>query len=431
MASPPEDHVDLYKFTGTGAKLAIDVDDHSGRIGENFVIGLYTSIPDSTGVSSLTLVAYDGLDAPATPKPPSEANDNAPYLEYTAFKGTVYYLLVGTAPVSNLEQKIGTSATGQVPFFNRAVPAAYTLIIQANPGASDPGSTIGDAVPFGPFGGRTTFGNLETGTDVDMYEIFVASRESVSFELKTPTRARAVLRLFDPSGHQLFANATGRGPDNRKGVGASGYFEYNFPASGGPFFVGVSTVANAGYDPKTESGRKLGIPTTYALRITDLDAIHNPMSTIKDPDLPTAARAAEKNGYFGALDRSTDVDMFRIQAQKGNRVGFTINAGLVAPPSDEFSVLTLVRVFDAKGHELARSRQVEPNQIQDKSYLAYTFPSSGTFYFGVSWFTNVAYNPITGTGRRGFPWKVVGKKLVPYDPTMFAGSYHLKIDRLR
>ena len=90
-----------------------------------------------------------------------------------------------------------------------------------------------------------------------------------------------------------------------------------------------------------------------------------------------------------------------------NMVGFDVSAGLVVdfdidtPLNGPGGLGAYIRLFDVQGVQLDFNNDgVAPgeNRLGFDSYLRYTFPTSGTYYLGVSNFNNVQYNPITGDG---------------------------------
>ena len=95
----------------------------------------------------------------------------------------------------------------------------------------------------------------------------------------------------------------------------------------------------------------------------------------------------------GAIDSPTDVDIYSITVQAGQRISFDIDQ--TSAGFDSY-----IRLFDSTGAELAANNDGrgpgETNSLN--SYLEYTFFTSGTYYLGVSGFGNANYNPITGTG---------------------------------
>lgn len=97
------------------------------------------------------------------------------------------------------------------------------------------------------------------------------------------------------------------------------------------------------------------------------------------------------------ITRDIDVDIIGFTVVSGQIVDFNINTPLNGPGG----LGSYVRLFAASGQELASNDDgyaPGENNLGFDSYLRYTFQSSGTYYIGVSNFTNVRYNPVTGSG---------------------------------
>ena len=94
----------------------------------------------------------------------------------------------------------------------------------------------------------------------------------------------------------------------------------------------------------------------------------------------------------GIIDSPTDVDLYAFDVAAGQRISFDIDQ---APAFDSF-----LRLFDSVGRELAASDdKAGPGELSSlNSYLEYSFTNSGTFYLGVSGFSNTNYDAVTGAG---------------------------------
>ncbi|HEV7301043.1 MAG TPA: DVUA0089 family protein [Tepidisphaeraceae bacterium] len=128
--------------------------------------------------------------------------------------------------------------------------------------------------------------------------------------------------------------------------------------------------------------RYQGEPTTPAIVDTN-----DTLSTATGAPLNTT-----KTNQNIAAD-GTDVDLYRVTVQQGQRVGFDVDTN--GSPLDSY-----MRLFDSTGRQIAANDDgIAPGeQIHRSPYLAYTFPAAGTYYVAVSGKDNRAYNPITGTG---------------------------------
>jgi hypothetical protein len=88
-----------------------------------------------------------------------------------------------------------------------------------------------------------------------------------------------------------------------------------------------------------------------------------------------------------------DVDMFSFSVSAGQSVGFDIDR-----PSG--SLNSWIRLFDASGTQLAYNDDgAAPGESSSlESYLEYAFTSAGTYYLGVSGYSNSSYDAVTGGG---------------------------------
>ncbi len=116
----------------------------------------------------------------------------------------------------------------------------------------------------------------------------------------------------------------------------------------------------------------------------------------------------------------TEVDIVRFTVVSGQSVDFNINTPFNGPGG----LGSYLRLFASSGQELASNNDgAAPgeNVIGFDAYMRYTFPTSGTYYVGVSNYTNIQYNPITGNGDiAGGPYSTGAYTLIvnalPVDP---------------
>ncbi|MEM7315716.1 MAG: S8 family serine peptidase, partial [Planctomycetota bacterium] len=131
----------------------------------------------------------------------------------------------------------------------------YELTLFDNPG--DPGDLDDQlseanvaAVGFG------FDGTISEATDVDMYVFNAIEGETLGIDLDIATGLDSVLRLFDVAGNQLNINDNASGPLPEFSNDES-YIEHTF-ADTGPYYIGVSSSSNIGYDPVTGDGDVAG-----------------------------------------------------------------------------------------------------------------------------------------------------------------------------
>ncbi|MFO1003588.1 MAG: pre-peptidase C-terminal domain-containing protein [Planctomycetaceae bacterium] len=97
----------------------------------------------------------------------------------------------------------------------------------------------------------------------------------------------------------------------------------------------------------------------------------------------------------GAIDKSTDVDMFKINVVAGEQLTFDVDS------TNAFD--SVIRLFDSQGKQIAINDDgAAPGESTSlQSFIDYTFATGGTFYVGVSGYGNSQYNAATGHGDAG------------------------------
>ena len=127
---------------------------------------------------------------------------------------------------------------------------------------------------------------------------------------------------------------------------------------------------------------------------TDSDEPGDPLTDPNDQisEAPSI-RVGDSNRQV--LSDDMDVDMFEIEVDGGDIIGFDIDNVL-----GNRSLDTLLRLFDAAGNELADSDDdAAPGEADTlEAYIEFEFPASGLFYVGVSGIPNEDYDPVTGAG---------------------------------
>ncbi|QDT09713.1 right-handed parallel beta-helix repeat-containing protein [Planctomycetes bacterium K23_9] len=93
------------------------------------------------------------------------------------------------------------------------------------------------------------------------------------------------------------------------------------------------------------------------------------------------------------IDNPLDVDMWSVDLLAGQTIGIDID-------SIDY-VDAAIRVFDGAGNELAeddasRGPGLEYGDLE--AFLTFEAPSTATYYVGVSSFSNISYDPVTGSG---------------------------------
>jgi len=96
-----------------------------------------------------------------------------------------------------------------------------------------------------------------------------------------------------------------------------------------------------------------------------------------------------------AITPDTDVNIYSFTVTTGQVVDFNINT----PQNGPGGLGSYLRLFDSQGQQLAFNDDAAApgeNVVGFDAYLRFTFTNSGTFFIGVSNFTNNAYDPIAG-----------------------------------
>jgi pimeloyl-ACP methyl ester carboxylesterase len=171
------------------------------------------------------------------------------------------------------------------------------------------------------------------------------------------------------------------------------------PPLNADFFVNVQDYEIGPLSVGTHSLRIITDSTGTIPESNESDNEFTKTITVLDDDLNDQLSGALALGALnqtltmpGGIDAPTDVDMFSFTVVGDQRVSFDV---------DQTSGLdSYIRLFDASGVELAANDDTGgPGETTGvDSYLEYTFTGGGTFYVGVSGFTNTNYNPLTGAG---------------------------------
>ena len=286
---------------------------------------------------------------------------------------------------------------------SRAIDGGLLTVV-----AVDPDDTIAEAAAGGPRAYDGAVAGFIDASDVDIYEFTAAAGERLAFDIDTDgTGIDSYLRLFDAAGNQLDARDDGFDPEPPGTYIYDTYFEHTFAAAG-VYYIGVSDLALTGYDPLT-GGRGGGTSTRtgpYELTIHDLDDEASEAATLVI-DEPASA----------GVGSSGDVDMYAFSVPAAGWYGFDVD-------TDGFD--SALRLFDAAGAELAEN-DIGYGPFEDfnvESFINYEFPAAGTYYLGVSSYSNISYDANTGDGDVG------GSGTGAYTLEAFASSAAPAIDRL-
>ena len=265
---------------------------------------------------------------------------------------------------------------------------------------ADLDDSLDEAVSLGTIttSARTVDGRIDPDTDVDMYRFTAAAGQVVDFDIDTPTNGPgelgSFLRIFDSTGRQLAFNNDAAAPGEND-VGFDAYVRHTFTAAG-TYFVGVSNLNNASYDPVTgdeDTTGGLDAIGDYRLILKGLpDDIDDAL--IEATSLGDATNVPET--VNGTIDPDIDVDLFSFRASAGEVVDFDIDTAVNGPGG----LGSFLRLFDSQGRQLASNDDAAApgeGRIGFDAYLRHTFTAAGTYYVGVSNWNNRAYDPVTGS----------------------------------
>ena len=285
----------------------------------------------------------------------------------------------------------GYVQTGPATGFHTASPTLTTPnVVGLNFGNQllDLDDQIAEAIATG--GANTTSsGTISHPYDVDLFAVTTNyPGQVIAFDIDRPAGTLdSILRVFNGAGTQLAINDDG--PNPNEGPSTESYLEFAF-ATQGTYYIGVSNFNNNGYSVVTGFGDTAGSTTgPYNLVMTDVTP---------DPDdqIGEAVPVAIGSSTATDIDVPTDTDMYSVNVAAGERVQFdidTFGSGLDS----------VLRLFDGLGNELSvnddgfNSGGFPEGSLVD-SFIDFTFATAGTYYVGVSGFSNFGYDPLAGTG---------------------------------
>ncbi|HEX8911121.1 MAG TPA: NF038122 family metalloprotease [Humisphaera sp.] len=242
-------------LTGLSVGWATDADLYAihGKKGEWFTIDV-----DGSGSfdSYLRVLTADGVQLAANDNAaaPGETLGKSSYLKFTLPRDGTFF--VGVSGKGNAAYEV-VNGTGDAA----GSTGAYTLTVR-NATVDDDCTRAGATVLKV---GQTVGGAIATATDVDLYKITVVAGQRIGFDVDRPgaNGLDSFLRLFDANGTEIEANddSPARGEDWTY----ESYIEHRF-ATGGTYYVGVSSTGNDAYNVSTGTGSRDGTTTgSYTL----------------------------------------------------------------------------------------------------------------------------------------------------------------------
>lgn len=227
--------------------------------------------------------------------------------------------------------------------------------------------------------------------DVDLYRFEANAGARITARTERPPGGQEVdtiLRLFNDAGQQLAFN------DDCPGGGLySCINNFNLPGAG-IYYAGVSGFPNFNYNPNVGGSGTSGKAGDFRLTLILEGDVPDIGDTLAEAEVTNLGPGAGTytlptqpigNGPFG----NRDVDLFVFEADEG----ILLTATTEQPP-DGAAMDTILRVFDAKGQELAANDDCEGTLYSCLN--DFSIPATGTYYAGVSGFANSKYDPTVG-----------------------------------
>jgi hypothetical protein len=357
---------------------------------------------------------------------PGEFGSLDSYLEFNAFSGGTYY--VGVSSFSNFDYDPFSEGSGI-----GGSEGDYDIEFNINPDditppppppiGDEPNDTIFEAIDTAITGGVTesffSFNfigdnpNVFIDDDVDLYQVQLEANDTITADIDAAefgSPLDSVLRLFDDSGFELTGSDDDPAPDEFGTVDS--YFQFTVSNSG-TYYVGVSSFDNFFYDPFVEGSGFGGSSGDYDLEInvspddiTPPPGDDEPNDTIFDAiDTELSAGSSDNFFTFNLIGDNPnvfiddDVDVYEVELNSGDQILVDIDAAEFGSFLDP-----VLRLFDEGGFELAVSDDdPAPDELPSlDSYFEFTASSDGTYYVGVSSFSNFSYDPFVEGSGVGF-----------------------------
>jgi hypothetical protein len=225
--------------------------------------------------------------------------------------------------------------------------------------------------------------------DVDMFLVWGLAGQRLTagtYAVFNGQNVDTVLRVFDSSGTQLTYD-----DDSGSNYRYSRIANFYLPADG-YYYIGVSAYGNTTYDPNVAGSGAAGLSVGDYQLTLDIDTADD-LSHASNTQIGslvshfTQVEMIANGGYY-----TLDVDLYRIDAQAGNRISAktSIAAGFS-------TVDTYLRLFNSSGTQIAFDD--DGGTDYHYSLLNYNVTAAGTYYLGVSGYPNNTYNPnVIGSG---------------------------------
>ncbi|MEM9117856.1 MAG: DVUA0089 family protein [Cyanobacteria bacterium P01_F01_bin.56] len=339
----------------------------------------------------------------------------------------------------------GTYTVAEVPQGNWQITYPATAINLTGDLFSEVNDTLADALAIdflsnvsATFTGVGFIGDnldiTEIDDDVDFVALQLAAYDHITIDIDAEeigSDLDPILRLFDSHGNEISFSDDDPAPGDNFTVDS--FIAYTIPTAG-TYYVGVSSFANFNYDPNI-AGSGMGDSTgEYTLEIIKQHLSEPTVFHISEANdtlanaltvdfLPNVSASFIGEGFIGdnvdIVETDDDVDLVALQLAANDFITIDIDADEIGSDLDP-----ILRLFDSNGNEVRRSDDT-PAPGEDftlDSFIAYTVPTAGTYYVGVSSYDNVDYDPNTAGSGDGFStggYNIEIIKLSPSEPTGF------------
>jgi hypothetical protein len=381
----PDIDVDMYRFTVTpGQVVDFDIDTPFNGPGG---LGSYVRLFDSAG----QLLAFnDDGTAPGENQLGFDA-----YLRHTFTSGGTFFLGISNWMNASYNPTTGNGDTSG----GQHTVGDFQLTVQSLPNDTD--DSQAEAVSLGPISTtpQVVSASINPDVDVDLYRFTITAGQVIDFDIDTPLNGPgglgSFLRLFDSAGQQIAFNDDGTAPGENQ-IGFDAYLRHTF-TSGGTFFLGISNLNNASYDPTTGNGDTAGGPHAIGDYQLTVQALPNDTDDSQAEAVSLGPISTTPDIVSARIDPDIDVDLYRFTVNPGQVVDFDIDTPLNGPGG----LGSFLRLFDATGQLVAFNNDgAAPGETElgFDAYLRHAFTRGGTYFIGVSNFTNGSYDPTTGNG---------------------------------
>lgn len=263
------------------------------------------------------------------------------------------------------------------------------------------GNTL-DAAEVGTFvsGVFTDTFSISSTLDVDMVRLDLVQGSLYQFDIDHGTAGDLYLRIFDAFGNEVRANDDGFRSVDDVVFSLSPFLDFA-PNYSGTYYIAISPYYLNQYDPTTTLGRAspenpVGATDgtlTVAIATPNLWPSANSINSISaesgsdETDMFRDEDDSLRVVYSGAIESSLDIDLGRIDLQKGDVMVVDVN-GLEGNG-------TVLRVFNAAGTQIGFDDDAGFGQDPE---LVFVVPVPGSYYVGISGEGNDAYTSLDGTG---------------------------------